>query len=276
MRSGRHTALLFALLAMVTACGDDDPAERRHDDDPPPVGPTVFDHRAVDDFAAVTPADCEAIRAAHRIYYGHTSHGSQIVTGMRMLAAENACYQLPEFHEVSDDLGTAGDVSWAAVTRAFLDAHPGEVDVVMWSWCGGVSGNTVEGIDAYLAAMAALESDYPDVTFVYMTGHLDGSGTGGTLWPRNEQIRAWCRDHGKVLFDFAAIETYDPAGVATPTAATPASGATTGARATTAPIATAARTRTATTATARGWRSGCCWRGCRAPRSRASCAGATQ
>lgn len=53
---------------------------------------------------------------------------------------------------------------------------PGQVDVVVWSWCGGVSGNTVAGIDAYLGAMAALEADYPDLTFVYMTGHLDGGG----------------------------------------------------------------------------------------------------
>ncbi len=216
MRSHPLAALLIAcLLALVAACGDDDPAmPAGNDDDPPPVESLIFDHTAVASFAALTPADCEAIRGAHRIYYGHTSHGSQIVTGMQMLAAENTCYQLPAFHEVGDDLGTAGDISWAAVTRGYLDAHPGEVDIVMWSWCGGVSGNTVEGIDAYLAAMAALEADYPDITFVYMTGHLDGGGAGGNLGARNEQIRTWCCDHGKVLFDFAAIETYDPAGVA--------------------------------------------------------------
>jgi PKD repeat protein len=45
-----------------------------------------------------------------------------------------------------------------------------------------------------------------------MTGHLDGSGTGGNLNARNEQIRAYVRENGKVLFDFADIESYDPDG----------------------------------------------------------------
>jgi hypothetical protein len=82
--------------------------------------------------------------------------------------------------------------------------------MVMWSWCGGVSDNTVEGINTYLNTMDALEKDYPHVTFVYMTGHLDGSGIDGNLHRRNEQIRAFCRAHNKVLFDFADIESYDP------------------------------------------------------------------
>ncbi len=129
-----------------------------------------------------------------------------------MLAAEDASCALPQIHEVGSDLGHGGDVSWAATTRAYLEGHPGTIDVVMWSWCGGVSDNTAEGIDAYLAAMAALEADYPDLVFVYMTGHLDGGGTAGNLQVRNEQIRSWCRAHGKVLFDFAAIETVDPDG----------------------------------------------------------------
>lgn len=206
-------SLAVLLLGALSSCGDDDsPADPDGSHNPPPTGDTVFDHRAVEDFASLTTADCAAIRAAHHIYYGHTSHGSQVVTGMQMLANEDGRYALPSFHEVGSDLGTGGDVAWAATTRAYLDAHPGEIDVVMWSWCGGVSSNSAEGIDAYLAAMAALEDDYPDVTFVYMTGHLDGSGPAGNLWARNEQIRTWCRAHDKVLFDFAAIESYDPDG----------------------------------------------------------------
>ncbi|MBN1422603.1 MAG: hypothetical protein JXP34_27750, partial [Planctomycetes bacterium] len=54
---------------------------------------------------------------------------------------------------------------------------------------------------------------YPGVTFIYMTGHLDGTGSDGNLHRRNEQIRAYCRENGKILFDFADIERYDPDGV---------------------------------------------------------------
>ncbi len=60
--------------------------------------------------------------------------------------------------------------------------------------------------------MNQLEMDFPGITFVYMTGHLDGSGTAGNLNQRNEQIRAFCRDSNKVLFDFADIESYNPEG----------------------------------------------------------------
>ena len=60
--------------------------------------------------------------------------------------------------------------------------------------------------------MAQLEADYPDITFIYMTGHLDGTGVDGTLYANNDHIRAWCATNNKWLFDFADIESYDPDG----------------------------------------------------------------
>ena len=54
--------------------------------------------------------------------------------------------------------------------------------------------------------MNQLEIDYPNVKFVYMTGHLDGSGANGNLNLRNEQIRAYARANNKILYDFADIE----------------------------------------------------------------------
>jgi hypothetical protein len=82
----------------------------------------------------------------------------------------------------------------------------------MWSWCGQVSSASTTDINTYLTLMNQLESDYPAVRFVYMTGHLDGSGPTGNLYQRNNQIRDYARNNGKVLFDFADIESYDPAG----------------------------------------------------------------
>jgi len=43
-----------------------------------------------------------------------------------------------------------------------------------------------------------------------MTGHLDGTGVNGNLNRRNEQIRSYCRNNRKILYDFADIESYDP------------------------------------------------------------------
>ena len=64
----------------------------------------------------------------------------------------------------------------------YLRAHP-EVNVVMWSWCGQVSTASPGDIDTYLGLMAGLETEFPAVRFVYMTGHLDGTGPRGHAAP---------------------------------------------------------------------------------------------
>lgn len=171
----------------------------------------IADHSAVPQFELIPSQVIEQIRAGYKIYYAHTSHGSQIGTGLDMLVAENALYALPTIHHPGGDLGHNGDTSWVLPTRSWLNAHP-DYNVAMWSWCGGVSYNTEEGINIYLNAVSQLENDYPNVTFIYMTGHLDGDGPSDNLYIRNNQIRAYCTANGKVLFDFADIESYDPDG----------------------------------------------------------------
>lgn len=179
----------------------------------------IADHLAAAAFDDIPAETIQAVKSGYRIWYGHTSHGSQIVTGMQMLFAENSRYAfnaeagslvLEEQDDV--DLGHEGNLDWTYITRDVLDEPGNNINVVMWSWCGGVSDNTVAGINAYLNAMNELETDYPDVIFIYMTGHLDGTGPSENLYARNNQIRNYCRTHGKILFDFADIESYDPAG----------------------------------------------------------------
>ncbi len=155
------------------------------------------------------------------IWYGHTSHGSQITTGMQNLMSH---YGFPydynysgsggalSYQEVGGDLGHNGDLTWEATTRNKLNEPGNDRNVVIWSWCGGVSNNTEDGINIYLNAMNQLEIDFPEVKFVYMTGHLDGTGEEGNLHVRNNQIRNYCIANNKILFDFADIESYDPDG----------------------------------------------------------------
>ena len=162
-----------------------------------------------------------------RISYGHTSHGSQIVTGMDMVINEHgALYDYDSITSSclfdgtflcdrypSGDLGNPDRTSWAQRTRDLLNNADNDRNVVIWSWCGQ-HDTTETNIDLYLTQMNQLELDYPDVTFVYMTGHLNG-GSGppdGNTFLRNEQIRQYCLAHEKVLFDFADIESWDPMG----------------------------------------------------------------
>ena len=173
----------------------------------------IADHMAVARFDSIPETVFQDIRDNYSFFYGHTSHGSQIMTGIGMLASENgALYTSPTIIELRSDLGHLGSLVWEGQTRSWLDAHP-ETNVVMWSWCNGCSDNTVEGIDIYLNAMNQLELDFPAVTFIYMTGHLDGTGVDGILYRSNNQIRDYCFANDKILFDFADIESWDPDGV---------------------------------------------------------------
>jgi hypothetical protein len=173
----------------------------------------IADHDAAIEFYLISDSVISEIGESYHIFYVHTSHGSQIITGIGLLEAEDPSLAPPPFLELSDDLGAEGDTSWAPQTRYYLEHPSYDFNMAMFSWCGGVSSTSEQGIDIYLAKMEELEADYPGVTFIYMTGHLDGTGPGGNLYLRNNQIRDYCSSHDKMLFDFADIESYEPDGI---------------------------------------------------------------
>lgn len=99
-----------------------------------------------------------------------------------------------------------GYSSWVNKTCTYLD-DPSHSDVsgIIWSWCGQAAGRTEQQmIDTYLSPMSQLGSDYPNVTFVYMTGHADGTGDSGNLHLRNQQIRNYCITNNKVLYSITS------------------------------------------------------------------------
>lgn len=164
----------------------------------------------------------EKAKQTIKLAYGHTSHGSQIVSGMDALKKENPARfgfgrdndnGLSLLDGTPDgDLGNPDRHTWAQRTRELLNEAGKDRNLIMWSWCGQVSGSSEKDIQNYLSLMSELENQFPKTRFVYMTGHLDGSGKNGNLNQRNEQIRQFCEENGKILFDFADIESYDPDG----------------------------------------------------------------
>jgi hypothetical protein len=165
------------------------------------------------------------------IAYGHTSHGSQVTTGMASMVGfingGGLGMSMPNNFFSYNNGGTGGALdlhdnfesgdlggAWASSTRSYLnDPSHSDTNVVMWSWCGQVSDASADYIVDYLTTMNQLETDYPDVTFVYMTGHVDGTAIDSNLHLRNQQIRDFVLANGKVLFDFADIESWDPDGI---------------------------------------------------------------
>jgi hypothetical protein len=210
-------------------------------------GAIIIDHRCTD-INRIPQRAINQAKAALHIAYGHTSHGSQVTDGMSGLVAfangGGKGLDLPEnifawshddqspakLHLYEGSGSSSGDLeldggyypSWVNETRAFLGEpsattgrgtlHP-EFNVIMWSWCGQISGKYAAGTldDEYLNPMASLEADYPGITFVYMTGHVDIANDANNKGA-NQMVRDFCRANGKVLFDFAAFDAHDPDG----------------------------------------------------------------
>jgi len=211
-----YAALVFALVltGAMTGWGDDG---------------MIINHTCTD-LSAIPDSWIDRAKDTLKIHYAHTSHGSQVLSGLGVLEEQDSRYgfssgycSLPTadgelcIHDGQISNNYIGpDDYWEGnaglnKTRSVLGNNP-DLNVSFWSWCGQVSGASEAYINSYLAAIATLASEFPHVTFVLMTGHLDGRGAGGTLNQRNNQIRNYCQSHNLVLFDFADLESYDPDG----------------------------------------------------------------
>jgi len=211
--------IIFGLFAGCSATSDDD-----NDAD---MEATIVNHDSIK-LADIPETWINQAKQNLHIAYGHTSHGSQLTTGMEGLVTwkgtlyafnsggTGGALDLRDFNGnfgnlgIANDLGNPDRTAWESATRTYLNQNP-TINVLIWSWCGQVDG-TEDEIQHYLELMDGLEDDYPDVTFVYMTGHTDGAPLTGNVPLRNEQIRDYCIANNKVLYDFADIESYDPDG----------------------------------------------------------------
>jgi len=172
-----------------------------------------------------------------KIHYAHTSHGGQIITGLKMLQKQNKKFavSIQEHKLPSTPAGKALCILDGMLTETYVspdkywDSAAGRkgvsdllkrypaVNVSLWSWCCQQNHNSRDDTQRYLNMMAAMEKKHPGVTFVYMTGNAQSwrghhsykdDAEGHNRYLRNEQIRKYCKRHGKVLFDFADIECW--------------------------------------------------------------------
>jgi uncharacterized protein (TIGR03437 family) len=190
--------------------------------------PIIIDHTSTD----ISKIPAEWIERARSLvlHYAYTSHGSQILSGLDGLENSGPALlyrdysgqpqSLPAFAgELRIYSGQPGEtyitpeLYWSAsggIDKTRAVASTGLFNYSMWSWCGQQSSNSTAEVQKYLDAMHQFEMWYPAMRFIYMTGHTDGGS--GTLTRNNNAVRDYCRANGKVLFDFADIESYDPAG----------------------------------------------------------------
>jgi len=194
--------------------------------------PIIIDHTCTD-ITQIPESAIEQAKNNLHIAYGHTSHGSQLTTGMTGLVdfanIGGLGLSLPTDIFAWNNGGTSGALDlhdyamagdsgyfpqWVNETKNYLDnPSNSDVNVIIWSWCGQVGYKYEAGtLDSeYLTPMSQLESEYPGVRFVYMTGHVDHWDDANNK-AANQMIRDYCTNNYKVLYDFADIESYDPDG----------------------------------------------------------------
>lgn len=209
----------------------------------------IIDHSCTD-ITAIPQSAIEDAKATLHIGYGHTSHGNQLLRGMTPLVdfanGGGLGLALPTNIFAWNNGGTGGALDledsysgttwfrdgdgelltcafypdWVQATRDYLDdPEHSDVNVIMWSWCRDVDTQYLkEGettlLNEYLLPMSQLEADYPNVQFVYMTGTLGipEFDAYDDVIAANQIIRDYCIANGKILYDFADIENWDPDG----------------------------------------------------------------
>lgn len=190
--------------------------------------PIIVDHTSIVRFSSLTDTEIDAVQSNFRWHYAHTSHGSQLTTGLsrledgdpRLDVARGSRYlptvssALNIFDGQEHDTYITPDEYWESTggiqyTRNVLNNNP-TINVSAWSWCCQADYYSDAQIQEYLDAMTAFELEFPDVTFVYLTGNAQGTASNGyRRFLHNNMIREWVSESdNRVLFDFAELDSW--------------------------------------------------------------------
>jgi hypothetical protein len=186
----------------------------------------IIDHTCTD-ITKIPDSWINKVKSQLKVHYAHTSHGEQITVGLDRLSNSNSKYSyypdncnMPattQYLSLMDGQYMQGycetyvypEYYWEGnnglnITRSMLNSH--DVNVSLWAWCSQADYYSQSDIQAYLNAISQLEKEYPNVTFIYMTGNAQGSDQN--RYDRNNQIRQYCQANNKVLFDFADLDCW--------------------------------------------------------------------
>lgn len=190
----------------------------------------IIDHTCTE-LSKIPDQWLDSIKIKFRVYLAHTSHGEQITIGLQRLGNRNKKYLVninnngltikPNTLNLLDNKEADPEDYWNSnewengmkKTRQILHSHP-EINVSMYIGCIELYSMGVDYVQAYLDSIGKLESEFPNVTFIYSTAHAQ------YLWDpqyqidgynrhlRNEQIRQYCQNQNKVLFDFGDLDSW--------------------------------------------------------------------
>ncbi len=189
----------------------------------------IIDHNSVDTVAEFPQATMETI-GSQKWYFTHASVGANILDGLVGLSVAEPSRYLLLVTEIGDyDPYPGGDVvgvvydnhrgnpTWQEKISLFEDAvrnmdwREPNVNVVMNKFC---YIDWMAEPQAYLTSMAALEDEFPNTHFVYLTMPLMSYASDLAVKRSdfNQVVRQYCVANDRNLLDIADIEAHDPLG----------------------------------------------------------------
>jgi hypothetical protein len=186
----------------------------------------IIDHTCTD-ITQIPDSWITQVKSMLKIHYAHTSHGEQITEGLERLSNANSKYnyypdnctvpQTTQYLSLMDgqyfdyycETYVTPDLYWEGsyglnITRSVLNSF--DVNISLWAWCSQLDYYSQGEAQNYLDAMAQLESEFPNVTFIYLTGNAQSHEQN--RYARNNRIRNYCQNNNKVLFDFADLDCW--------------------------------------------------------------------
>ncbi len=186
----------------------------------------IIDHNCTD-INQIPDSWISLVKEQLKAHYAHTSHGEQIYVGLERLSNSDSQFAFyPDncnmpvtetFLSLMDGQFLTGycetyitpDLYWEGnnalnITRSVLQAK--DVNISAWAWCTQLDYYSTAQTQIYLDNMSQLESEFPEITFVYMTGNAQSMEQNRL--DRNNQIRQYCIDNNKILFDFADLDCW--------------------------------------------------------------------
>jgi len=195
------------------------------------TGPTIFNHNCTD-ISKIPAPWIDKVQQTVKFHYAHRSHGEQLTIGLDLIESANATFSMAiedftlpaeagalcimngqrRYDGSDNDSYVEPEEYWAGngltYTRAVLENNAA-INFSMWTWCTELDYLDESQVQGYLDNMTQLETDYPNVIFIYMTGNAQADGEAGyNRFLRNQYIRDYCKNNSKYLFDFEDIDSW--------------------------------------------------------------------
>lgn len=202
-------AILFLFFVFMGCAGNGDDSESAGSSSGSPgggFGSAILVDQSTLDIDQIPQTDLDAARALS-MSLDHASVGANILNGMDDLESLDAVrYSYSNWYWHS-----RGNPGWQEKVDQFaswVKANADNYDVFQMKFC---FIDDQAQWDYYRDAMLDLEASYPGKVFIWWTMPITTSGSANRD-AFNAQVRSFCADNDKPLYDIAAIESHDPSG----------------------------------------------------------------